>query len=77
MTNRNEEKRSVSLLYPNEGKATLSMSITRVDNKINFLFESDCGKFGCDEIMDEHELTIKELMEALRAYEEKREGEEK
>ena len=61
----------MSLLYPNEGKSVLSVEITMpTKESVNFLFTSDCGKFGCDEIMDERTISINELLEVLRDNEE-------
>jgi hypothetical protein len=62
----------MSLLY----QATTKTSIEITEgayNKVKLLFTSDCGKFGCDEILDEHELTILELLEALQKYEDSQE----
>ncbi len=61
----------MSLLYPNEGKTTLSVEITKLADRVNFYFTSDCGKFGTDECIDDIDVTIEELLSALQAHEER------
>lgn len=60
----------MSLLYKDEKDVKYSVEVkTFPDGKINLLFSADCGKFGTDEILDEHELTIKELLQILQKSE--------
>lgn len=58
----------MSLLYKDEKDVKYSVEVkTTIDGKINLLFSADCGKFGTDEILDEHDLTVKQLLEILQA----------
>ena len=61
----------MSLLYKDKKDVVYDVEITQKEGKINLLFSADCGKFGTDEILDEHELTVKQLLEVLQAHEEK------
>ena len=56
----------MSLLYKPKEEQTYSVDIEQKDGKVNMLFWSDCGKFGTDEIMDEHNLTVEELLQILQ-----------
>lgn len=60
----------MSLLYKHEKDVKYSVEVkTYPDGKINLLFTSDCGKFGTDEILQEHELTVKQLLQILQKIE--------
>lgn len=58
---------SRSMLYPNREDVKYSVDVkTSIDGKINLLFSCDGGKFGTDEILDEYNLSAKELLEILQ-----------
>lgn len=60
----------MSLLYKENKDLIYSLTIKGVDkeieNKITLTFYNDGGKFGTHEILDEHEISIKELLELLQ-----------
>jgi len=52
-----------------EQKYTVDIKHNTDTGNINMLFWSDCGKHGTHEILDEHELTTKELLDILQSNE--------
>lgn len=54
------------MLYKDKKDQTIEVDIKELDGKINFLFSSDCGKFGTDEILDEYILTPERLLQILQ-----------
>ena len=56
-----------SMLYKNREDVKYSVDVkTSIDGRINLLFSCDGGKFGTDEILDEYNLSVKELLEILQ-----------
>jgi len=56
----------MSTLYKIKEDVKVSVKITEKDGSINLLFNADCGKHGMDEILDEYDLTPKQLLEVLQ-----------
>lgn len=51
----------MSLVY--SGTNNIKVNVTQgINGKVHFLFTSDCGKFGTDEILDEFEIDTLELL---------------
>lgn len=61
----------MSLLYKDKKDVEYSVDIKQSKGNINLLFSSDCGKFGTDEILDEHDLTVEQLLHILQESDEK------
>lgn len=59
----------MSLLYKPESEIKYEAHITQKDGQITLLFSCDGGKFGTDEILDEHTFNAKELLEILQRNE--------
>lgn len=59
----------MSLLYKPESDIKYEAHITQKDGQITLLFSCDGGKFGTDEILDEHTFNAKELLEILQRNE--------
>lgn len=56
----------MSLLYKDEKDVTYKVNIKQIGDKIEFEFESDCGKFGTSENLDRYFLTPKRLLQILQ-----------
>ena len=56
----------MSLLYKNQKDIKIGVDINEEDENIRFLFHSDCGKFGSDEILAEFVLPPSRLLELLK-----------
>jgi len=56
----------MSLLYKNKKDITYKVRIKDIGDKIEFEFESDCGKFGASENLDRYFLTAKRLLQILQ-----------
>lgn len=56
----------MSLLYKDKKDVEYSVEIKQSKGRINLLFSADCGKFGTDEILDEHDLTAEQLLQILQ-----------
>ncbi len=59
----------MSTLYKDEKDVEISVEVRQSGGNINLLFTADCGKFGTDEIIDEIDITPKELLESIRGLE--------
>ena len=60
----------MSLLYKKTEDLVYSAEIKERDDdgRIDIVFYSDCGKYGASEILDDFELTPKELLELLQKH---------
>ena len=62
----------MSLYNPNP---TLKVDIKQEKGKVQFIFESDCGKFGTDEMLDYYNLSPERLLQILQEREDYTEDE--
>ena len=56
-----------SMLYKKREDVKFSADVkTSIDGRIKLLFTCDGGKFGTDEILDDYDLSVKELLDILQ-----------
>lgn len=59
----------MSLLYKDQKDFIYSVDVkTFPDGKVKIQFSCDGGKHGTDELLDEYELTVKELLSILQKH---------
>ncbi len=59
----------MSLLYKEKKDLKYSVSIFTLPNgNLSLSFSADCGKFGSDEDLDEHEISVKDLLDILQQH---------
>jgi hypothetical protein len=59
----------MGILYKNKEDVTTSVDIVKKDGSVEFVFSSDCGKHGMEEMLDGYKLTPSRLLEILQSKE--------
>ena len=62
----------MSLLYNDIKDRKYSVTVTQDEKAVNMLFTSDCGKHGTEEIIDQFNMTPKQLLDILQKDEDQK-----